>query len=65
MAITHNSGDPLIRMNAFSEMQQILFEDLPIIPTHQYSWIYLQDPDVDGLIRFPVVDFSRGHLLTD
>ncbi len=62
LAITHASGDPQTRMNAFSEIQDILSKDLPIIPTHQYSWIYLQDPRVDGLIRYPVVDFSRGYL---
>lgn len=60
--LTHSSADQEARMKAFARMQDILFEDVPIIPTHVYSWIYLQDDRVDGFQRYPVVNFSRGYL---
>lgn len=62
MALTHSSANPEIRMNAFGKMQQLLFEDTPIIPTHEYSTVYLEDDRVKNLMRYPVVDFSRGYI---
>jgi oligopeptide transport system substrate-binding protein len=62
MQVTHSTADAVVRMNAFAEMQQRLYEDIPIIPTHESAWIYLQDDRVDGFIRYPVVNFSRGYI---
>ena len=62
MAITNSSANPKIRMDAFGKMQEILYNDIPIIPTHESSYVYLQDSRVKGLMRYPVVDFSKGFL---
>jgi len=62
MALTHSSADPVVRMNAFGQMQQMLFEDVPMVPTHEYSTVYLEDDRVKNLMRYPVVDFSRGYI---
>jgi oligopeptide transport system substrate-binding protein len=62
MELTHSSADPVTRMNAFGQMQQLLFEDVPIMPTHEYSFVYLEDDRVKNLMRYPVVNFSRGFI---
>ena len=62
LAITHSSTDPQARMDAFGAMQQILFEAAPIVPTHIYSLVYLQNERLKGLVRYPVMDFSRGYI---
>ena len=62
LATTHSSTDPQTRMDAFGAMQQILFEVAPIVPTHIYSLVYLQDERLKGLVRYPAMDFSRGYI---
>jgi len=62
MALTHSSANPTIRMDAFGQLQQLLYEDVPIIPTHESAYVYLEDDRVKGLMRYPVVDFSRGFI---
>lgn len=62
MAVTHSSANPTIRMDAFGQLQQLLYEDIPIIPTHESSYVYLEDDRVKGLMRYPVVNFSRGFI---
>lgn len=62
MALTHSSANPTIRMNAFSALQQLLYEDVPIIPTHESSYVYLEDDRVKGLMRYPVVNFSQASI---
>jgi ABC-type oligopeptide transport system substrate-binding subunit len=62
MAVTHSSANPTIRMDAFGQLQQLLYEDIPIIPTHESAYVYLEDDRVKGLMRYPVVDFSRGFV---
>ncbi|MCB1693421.1 MAG: peptide ABC transporter substrate-binding protein [Pseudomonadales bacterium] len=61
-AITNQTADQQVRMDAFGQMQQILFDEAPVIPTHVYSWVYLQDERVKGLERYPLTDFSRGYI---
>ncbi|MCH8257965.1 MAG: hypothetical protein IIA75_08730, partial [Proteobacteria bacterium] len=62
MALTHSTADPVKRMDAFGQMQQVLFEDVPIIPTHESSYVYLEDDRLKGLTRYPVVNFSHGYI---
>ena len=62
MAITHSTGDQKVRMDAFGRMQQLLYEDIPIIPTHEMAYVYLQHDAVRGLRRYPAVNFSRGYI---
>lgn len=63
MSLTHSTADAVERMKAFGKMQRLLFEDVPIIPTHESTWIYVQDDHVDGFVRYPVVNFSRGYVV--
>jgi len=62
LTLTHSTNDQLVRMNAFGKMQQILFEEAPIIPTHIYSQVYIQNERLKGLVRYPVIDFSKGYI---
>ncbi len=62
MSITHSTADQQIRMDAFGEMQQLLYDDIPIIPTHESSEVFLQDNRLRGVMRYPLVDYSRGYL---
>jgi oligopeptide transport system substrate-binding protein len=62
MSVTHNTADQVIRIDAFGKMQQLLYDDIPIIPTHESSYVYLQDDRVSGLARYPAVNFSRGYI---
>ncbi|XOV89640.1 MAG: peptide ABC transporter substrate-binding protein [Pseudomonadota bacterium] len=62
MQVTHSTADQSVRMQAFAQLQQILFDEVPIIPTHENAWIYVQDPGVRDFRRFPVTDFSRGFI---
>ena len=63
MDITHYSSDPEVRMKAFDEMQHILYQEVPIIPTFESSWVYVQDRALKGMKRFPNVDFSHARLI--
>ena len=63
MKITHYSADQAERMAAFNEMQDILFEEIPIIPTIESSWVYVQDQRLRGLKRFPNIDFAHARLI--
>lgn len=62
MAVTHGTADQVVRMNAFGKMQQLLYQDIPIIPTHENSYVYVESDSVAGLRRYPVVNFSRGYI---
>ncbi len=62
MDLTHATGEPLLRMDAFGKLQQLLFDDVTIIPTHESSYVYLEDVRLKGIMRYPVVDFSGGYV---
>lgn len=62
MAITHSTADQQIRMDAFGKLQQLLYDDIPMIPSHESSYVYLQSDEVGGLWRYPAVNFSRGYI---
>lgn len=60
--LTHSTADQAVRMSAFNEAQQILFDEAGVIPTHQLSWVYVQHPALRGLRRYPSVNFSTGFI---
>ncbi|MFT5210065.1 MAG: oligopeptide transport system substrate-binding protein [Flavobacterium sp.] len=62
MALTHNSGNQIERMTAFSEMQNILNDDVVIIPTHESAIVYVQDKRIKKLSRYPKLNFSGGKI---
>ncbi|MFT7689102.1 MAG: oligopeptide transport system substrate-binding protein, partial [Candidatus Azotimanducaceae bacterium] len=63
MELTHATEDQLKRMQAFNEMQKIIYREVPIIPTIESSWVYVQDRRLKGVYRYPITDFSRASLL--
>jgi oligopeptide transport system substrate-binding protein len=63
MNITHYSTDQSERMQAFNEMQKILYDEVPIIPTIESSWVYIQDSALRGMKRFPNTDYSHARLM--
>ncbi len=62
MEVTHSTPDANVRMSAFDEMQNILRKEMPIIPILEYSWVYIQDPRLKNMQRFPTQEFSRGYI---
>ena len=62
MRLTHRSSDQAERMDAFSQMQKILYEDRVVIPTHEGSVVYVQDKQLRGVTRYPSYDYSRGRI---
>jgi len=63
MNITHYSIDQRERMQAFDEMQKILYDEVPIIPTIESSWVYIQAGALRGMQRFPNIDYSHARLI--
>lgn len=63
MNLTHNTSDQEVRMQAFAEMQKIVFDEVPVIPTIQSSWVYVQDQQLRAMKRFPNVDFAKARLV--
>lgn len=59
---TRTTVDQAKRMAAFDQMQKLLFQDIPMIPTHQYTLVYVQDDRIAGLQRYPLEDFSKGYI---
>ncbi len=59
---TNNSSNQPARMKAFAEMQMILFEEAVVLPTHESSDIYVQDPKVRRLYYGANWDFSWARI---
>lgn len=51
VSIAQSSLDVEERMQSFAEMQQLLFEDVVIVPLYERGKIYVQHPRVKGVIR--------------
>jgi len=49
--IAQDSLDPQVRMAAFGAIQQILFDDVAIIPEYERGFVYVVDPRLQGLVR--------------
>lgn len=62
MDVTQQTADAKTRMHAFAKMQDLLYQDVPVIPIYVESVVYVQDPRVAGLARFPINNFSRGYI---
>ena len=63
MNVTHFSADQSVRMQAFDAMQHILYEEVPIIPTIESAWVYVQDRALKGMQRYPNLDFSHARII--
>ncbi len=49
--IAATSPDPEQRMRAFAEMQRLLMEDVPVLPLYESGNVYLQHPQLRGVVR--------------
>ncbi len=59
---TRSTIDQAKRMAAFDAMQNLLYQDIPMIPTHQYSFVFVQDKRIAGIQRYPLENFSKGYI---
>ncbi len=65
MKLTHETEDQQVRMQAFGRMQEILHEQVPMIPTLESAWVYVQSNRLKGITRYPVAVFSRGRIIAE
>ena len=49
--VARNSTDVHTRMGAFGEIQRILFEDPPMVPTYEPGVVFVVDPRLKGVVR--------------
>ena len=59
---TNHSSDQPARMKAFADMQQILFDEAVVLPTHESSDIYIQAQQVKRLYYGANWDFSWARI---
>ncbi len=63
--IAQNSVDPRTRVDAFGEIQRIVYEDTVIIPEYERSSLYVVHPDLKHFARRavgPDPDFTRARI---
>jgi oligopeptide transport system substrate-binding protein len=61
----NDSGDPHQRMLAFAQMQQIVIDDVPILPIYESGEMYAIDPRLRGVTRALFggdIDFRHAYL---
>ena len=46
-----NSTDPRVRMEAMAEVQDIIIDDVVILPEYEQGVVYLQHPKLKGVVR--------------
>lgn len=59
------TGDQTMRMPLFAQMQKILIEDVPILPTFESAEMYVIDPRLHGVARARFggdLDFRRAYV---
>ena len=63
--IAQSSLDPQTRMDAFGEIQQLVYDDVVIIPMYERGWSYVVDPRLKGFKRRsigPEVDYNYAYI---
>ena len=51
VSVAQGSLEPKVRMEAFAEIQRIIFEDAVILPHYERGVVYVQDPRLKGVVR--------------
>ncbi|MBD2858487.1 peptide ABC transporter substrate-binding protein [Spongiibacter sp. KMU-158] len=46
-----NTADPKLRFQAMAELQELVVEDVPILPTYESASLYVQHPQLRGVRR--------------
>lgn len=49
--VAQNSADQGVRMNAMAQLQRLVAEDVVIIPTFEAGYLYVQHPQLQGVVR--------------
>ncbi len=49
--VAQNSLDPKTRMDAFGEIQRIIYDDAVILPNYERGVVYVRDPRLQGVVR--------------
>ncbi|MGI9327017.1 MAG: peptide ABC transporter substrate-binding protein [Pseudomonadales bacterium] len=66
--VAQNSLEPQVRMDAFGEIQNILFDDAVVLYNYERGQIYVTHPRLQGLVRRAVgsdPDFSNAYILPE
>ena len=64
--VAQSSTDPRARMDAFGEIQRILFEDVVVLPNYERGIVYVEDPRIEGMVRRavgPDPDFTNVRIV--
>jgi ABC-type oligopeptide transport system substrate-binding subunit len=59
------TGEQSVRMPLFAQMQQLLIEDVPLLPTFESAEMYAIDPRLHGVARARFggdLDFRRAYV---
>lgn len=51
LRVLQEATEPKIRMDAAARLQDILLEDVPVLPTAETGSTYIQHPKLKGVIR--------------
>lgn len=51
IGVAQDSTDPAVRMAAMAKLQDIIIEDVAIVPQLESSSVYIQNPKLKGMIR--------------
>ena len=65
--IAQSSTDPKTRMDAMAGIQQIIHDDVVILPSFERGLVYVEHPQVKGVIRRAVgtdPDFTNAFITT-
>lgn len=68
VSVAQSSTDPRTRMDAFGEIQRILFEDVVVLPNYERGQVYVVDPRLKGLVRRavgPDPDFTNVRIAAE
>jgi oligopeptide transport system substrate-binding protein len=68
VSVAQGSLDPSVRMQAFAEIQRIIYEDAVILPHYERGVVYVQDQRLKGVVRRAVgtdPDYTNAYIDID
>jgi len=66
--IAQDSLDPQTRMDAFGEIQRIIYDDVVILPNYERGSVYVRHPQLKGVVRRavgPDPDYTYAYVTAD
>jgi oligopeptide transport system substrate-binding protein len=64
--VAQSSLDPQVRMDAFGEIQKILYDDVVVLYQYERGQIYVTHPELEGMVRRavgPDPDFTNARIV--